>query len=789
MRKMHHILTVTLVAILGLLLPVGPSSHAVDNGDTDGVKRKISIVHLGDSYSAGNGAGAYELNSGDSYRSTRNWGRLYTKILNSQGISATYTNLAHSGNVTDDVLNQQIPLVPHNADLVLITIGGNDVNFAQIVEQCFAAIIGNVHLCDKHIKEARKKLPRVKENTRKIFEKLSERLSSDAEVVLSAYPLLANANDVVRTACVKYDKRRCLKRFVLHTGKEVRRLGQEARKMQQDLVDEWNKSANLRVTYVGEVVEAFSGHEPDPSAAAKNPRRWINEFFETNGIELSDGSILSVFSKDSANFYHPNVSGHLNIAKQVWKKMGIPASARLVDGAGEDIDIVFVVDATGSMEDNIDQVRANIRDVVKGIEKQAKSYRLALVTYKDHPEFGGDPEDYPARLSLDFTTDVLEFESALSDIQVAGGGDTPETVLSGVMEGLKLNWRPGVRKTVLVLGDAPGKNPEPVTGYTAESVAKVAFEIDPVEIYGIDTSELSEGPMEELSRLSGGRIYDLGENGDIPEFINDALNTALGKPFAWIQGPVVGYVGEVIELDARGSYAIDGTITSYEWDFNGDGTYEETTQDGFNTHTFNEALNETIGVRVTTSEGLSAVGSTAIRITPIPESDETPPPIEESREGFAEYSGNDAKRILEALGADSGYLSEEELREALGEVSDSAIPNTSTPHQRPGATLPIQSGDSEPTPPRKSAPSEESVGTEPLTQAEQTGSMQTLFHDAPSKGRSEMNAAEGMVPREKAVSKLSNTGSNLSAGVVFGISVMVLLGFVLSQYARRLCQR
>ena len=133
-------------------------------------------------------------------------------------------------------------------------------------------------------------------------------------------------------------------------------------------------------------------------------------------------------------------------------------------GSG-DIDVVFVVDATGSMTDDIDAVRSNVSGILTKLASITDSYRVALVTYKDFSDSGGDPDDYPSQVNLDFTTDADALRSALGNLEVTGGGDWPETVYSGVTSALNLSWRSGVRKIAIVLGDAPAKEPEPHTGH------------------------------------------------------------------------------------------------------------------------------------------------------------------------------------------------------------------------------------------------------------------------------------------------------------------------------------
>ena len=80
---------------------------------------------------------------------------------------------------------------------------------------------------------------------------------------------------------------------------------------------------------------------------------------------------------------------------------------------------------------------------------------------------------------------------------------------SGIMASLDEAWRPGVKKVVLVLADAPPHDPEPVTGYTADDVIARAFAVDPAEVYVVNTGDATYGGS--LSRVveeTGGSVVD-----------------------------------------------------------------------------------------------------------------------------------------------------------------------------------------------------------------------------------------------------------------------------------------
>ncbi|MCW2494585.1 MAG: secreted hydrolase [Jatrophihabitans sp.] len=89
-------------------------------------------VALGDSYSSGVGAGSYTSASGDCDRSTNAASQLWA---NSHA-PASYASVACSGAKTTDVTANQLSALSSTTTLVSITIGGNDVNFSGVMEDC-----------------------------------------------------------------------------------------------------------------------------------------------------------------------------------------------------------------------------------------------------------------------------------------------------------------------------------------------------------------------------------------------------------------------------------------------------------------------------------------------------------------------------------------------------------------------------------------------------------------------------------------------------------------------------
>lgn len=90
----------------------------------------IDYAALGDSFSAGVGASGQ---SGSCSRSNNSYAPLWA----AQNSPASFQFLACNSATTDDVRNTQIPALSSGADLVSITVGGNDTGFSSTLITCW----------------------------------------------------------------------------------------------------------------------------------------------------------------------------------------------------------------------------------------------------------------------------------------------------------------------------------------------------------------------------------------------------------------------------------------------------------------------------------------------------------------------------------------------------------------------------------------------------------------------------------------------------------------------------
>jgi lysophospholipase L1-like esterase len=121
-RSRLPLLATAIAGIATLVLALAPSASAAGT----------SYVALGDSYSSGVGSGSYISSSGDCLRSTL----AYSQLWANAHAPTSYSSVACSGAKTTDVINNQASALSSSTTLVSISIGGNDLNFAGVMEDC-----------------------------------------------------------------------------------------------------------------------------------------------------------------------------------------------------------------------------------------------------------------------------------------------------------------------------------------------------------------------------------------------------------------------------------------------------------------------------------------------------------------------------------------------------------------------------------------------------------------------------------------------------------------------------
>lgn len=92
-------------------------------------------------------------------------------------------------------------------------------------------------------------------------------------------------------------------------------------------------------------------------------------------------------------------------------------------------DVLFLVDVTLSMEEEIDQIRQGLRDrIAPGTSAAVPDSMFGVATFADFPSgMCGEPSDRPFELLLPVTDDLSRVQAALDGINLGNGLDRPES--------------------------------------------------------------------------------------------------------------------------------------------------------------------------------------------------------------------------------------------------------------------------------------------------------------------------------------------------------------------------
>ncbi|MBA2696972.1 MAG: SGNH/GDSL hydrolase family protein [Actinobacteria bacterium] len=166
------------LAASGLLALTAPLAAQAQSDDT-------TYVALGDSYSAG--VGTYAPTD-SCYRSPYGY-----PVLIAQRRALQLNYQACSGAVTSDVAANQVGSLTSATDYVTMTIGGNDVGFADVITEC--AQPGWISNCKGAISDARTILnQRMPGRYHNLFATIDNR-APNADIVIGGYPRLFNGED------------------------------------------------------------------------------------------------------------------------------------------------------------------------------------------------------------------------------------------------------------------------------------------------------------------------------------------------------------------------------------------------------------------------------------------------------------------------------------------------------------------------------------------------------------------------------------------------------------------
>ena len=453
----------------------------------DRTPRSLSVVHLGDSYSAGNGIGSY-YGPASCLRSSRNWGSLFASWANTQGVATSYQNRACSGGNIDDLFSPRV-LPEQPAKQVAADSAEEALARLEEIDACSVRAAGDdVLSVDYHIQETDSPWPWAKRYT---------------------------------YAC------------------------QMTIRAQADFVDS-----------------------------------------STDLVLLTTGGNDLGFTDTIANCFGPRIPGALEGANGPRCREGIAAT----------------MDGLPSMLERLkSQVSRLITDKMTGNPRSQVIMLAYPLLSTNRPYLLADG--------------AVPFDAAQGVRELGWAAIREQRRVTAELE----SSFPGRVKFVEKIADAfDGHEPDPRV-FTRNRARWVNEFLESSGDYGPDGG---------ISGLRSGSTTDwyhpnLAGHRRIATLMQDPANLASARratelpasPVATLQSPYAGRVGDNLLLDARASRSSAGRITQFEWDLDGDGSYDTTTSDGRVLRSYPHQISGYVQVRVTDESGAQATASARLDIT------------------------------------------------------------------------------------------------------------------------------------------------------------------------------
>ncbi len=156
-------------------------------------------------------------------------------------------------------------------------------------------------------------------------------------------------------------------------------------------------------------------------------------------------------------------------------------------------DVVFVLDVSGSMGDEKDQVVAYLQEFADSLVSRGYDYQIGLVTFSTDID-----------RTIDLTKDIEYIRQVLNSISLWGGVEDSPLALYRASE---LSFRPGSRRNIIWITDEN----YPEHSYTVEQIVNRMLLMD-ITVHGVGLLSLQTDWFNPIVLPTGGNFYDIGGN-------------------------------------------------------------------------------------------------------------------------------------------------------------------------------------------------------------------------------------------------------------------------------------
>lgn len=277
----------------------------------------------------------------------------------------------------------------------------------------------------------------------------------------------------------------------------------------------WKISPNRRVSVLVTNTEEYPVVNAKVSIKKGDDLIWTAHTDNTGRAELWISLMQEVkLNMEDVSLHIDADAEHFEVKDLVEMSTGINHVALpLGCNAPYQMDIAFVVDATGSMGDEINYLKAELKDVINSVQKDNAQLQINLgsVFYKDVTD------EYVTRMSP-LSDNIETTVNFIAEQYASGGGDFPEAVDSAVSHAVNgFDWSESARARLmfLILDAPPHNDAESVNRIKAatEKAAAKGIRIIPVVGSGIDKS--TEYLMRSMALATNGSYVFLTDHSGV----------------------------------------------------------------------------------------------------------------------------------------------------------------------------------------------------------------------------------------------------------------------------------
>jgi Mg-chelatase subunit ChlD len=215
------------------------------------------------------------------------------------------------------------------------------------------------------------------------------------------------------------------------------------------------------------------------------------------------------------------------------------------------IDVVFVLDTTGSMSGLIETAKEKIWSIATTMAsaQQAPEIRIGLVAYRDR----GDA--YVTKV-VDLSSDLDSVYATLMDFEADGGNDTPESVNKALYDAVhNMSWSQGEQayQAIFLVGDAPPhmdynevRYPEIIASALAKGIVVNTIQCGDIPI--------TVAPWTQIANLSHGTFFRVEQAGSAVAF-NTPFDEEIAELSAQLDDTRLYYGTEEEKEKMRGKVA------------------------------------------------------------------------------------------------------------------------------------------------------------------------------------------------------------------------------------------